>query len=351
MTCPLSICMPVYNAAEFLPQALDSILRQAPYGLEIVVFDGGSTDSTPELMSAFARRHQQIRYCRSQQRGGIDADMARCAGEAEGRYLWFFSGDDVMRRGAADRALALCSQNADVYLFKHSTCTRSMRVVGAHPVLRPDRQLTVDLSDPRERRIWFQRSATTEAFFSFISTLIVRRDTWERGHLPAEFEGSCWGHVARLFDLSRGGLRVSYVPEIWVDKRGENDSFSDRGMVNRIRIAVDGYHRLADRFWGRHSVEAFHLRKVVRAEMGIRLFLRAKQLCEHHPERESRSLLDGLFRRAFCDGTLAEDLAHLLYGVAPLWLMTRLQAAYRRLGGERLESRLRPGRLPMLAAP
>jgi glycosyltransferase involved in cell wall biosynthesis len=47
----LSIPIPVYNFAEFLPQTLDSILSQEGVGqVEILVVDGASTDGTQQLI-------------------------------------------------------------------------------------------------------------------------------------------------------------------------------------------------------------------------------------------------------------------------------------------------------------
>ena len=79
----VSVCIPVYNCAEYLPAALDSILDQAGDDVEVVVFDGGSTDGTPELMQGYASC-SRVRYHRAAARGGIDADMAHTVARASG---------------------------------------------------------------------------------------------------------------------------------------------------------------------------------------------------------------------------------------------------------------------------
>ena len=48
MTYRLSITIPVYNFAQFLPETLDTILDQeGAKDVEVLIFDGGSTDHTP----------------------------------------------------------------------------------------------------------------------------------------------------------------------------------------------------------------------------------------------------------------------------------------------------------------
>ena len=46
----VSVIVPTYNAAAFLPKAIASIDRQGYHPLEIIVIDDGSTDNTAEVV-------------------------------------------------------------------------------------------------------------------------------------------------------------------------------------------------------------------------------------------------------------------------------------------------------------
>src|SRR3954452_5004357 len=97
----LSIPIPVYNFAEFLPETLDSIFSQEGADqVEILVVDGASTDNTADLMQRLCEDHSNLRYHRLPEKGGIDRDMAKCVELAESEYCWLFSGDDIMSPGA-----------------------------------------------------------------------------------------------------------------------------------------------------------------------------------------------------------------------------------------------------------
>lgn len=331
MNSKISVCIPVYNCAEYLAQALDSILPQANENVEVVVFDGGSTDDTPALMERYVSAWPNLHYHRSMKRGGIDADMAACVELAQGEYCWLFSGDDVMRSGAIQRVLEWLSLQQDIYICKHTMCRKDMTILYEYPVLLPDEKLHMDLCDANSRQDWFRLAATTEAFFSFMSGLIIRKAKWQDGQLPKEFEGSCWGHVARMFGLIPSGLCVCYVGEIWLDQRGDNDSFADKGIVNRYRIAIEGYHRLADSFFGHESVEAFHIRRAIRNEFSLRMFLDAKLACRKDPVRENRELLNRLVKRTYSDMSLANILKYSIYGLAPVWAYEVVCHLYRRV--------------------
>jgi abequosyltransferase len=330
MDTKLSVCVPVYNCAEFLGQALDSVLSQIDERVELVVYDGGSRDSTPDLMRSYASRWPSLRYYRSDRRGGIDADLSRCVELAKGEYCWLFSGDDVMRPGAIARALDAIGSAKDVYVCAHTLCKRNMEFTQEYPPFSPDVYLEADWSEEKSRQRWFNHAVTTEAFFSFMSSLLVRRDKWMGSPMPDEFIGSCWGHVARLFGSANSGLTVCYVGEIWLDKRGGNDSFIDKGIVNRFRIAIEGYHNIANIYFGKKSMEAFHIRRVIRNEFGLGMFLSAKLLCKNIPEQENKILLDYLVMKTYSDFSLCNYSHILLYRAIPVRLYELARLGYRR---------------------
>lgn len=331
MDIKLSVCIPVFNCAEFIGQALNSILSQTSGDIEVVVYDGGSTDETPVLMETYIKRWANLHYHRGSARGGIDADMVKCVEYAKGEYCWLFSGDDVMRTGAIERALDWIKRGHDIYICKHTICSKTMIVSHEHPVLNPDQVFIANFADSSERQEWFRRAETTEAFFSFISGLIVARAKWLSGELPVMFEKSCWGHVARFFGLVSTGLTVCYVAEVWLDQRGDNDSFADKGVVNRFRIGIEGYHKLGDVFFGHDSSEAYHIRRVIRNEFKLRAFLFAKIQCNRRPDIEDRLLLNRLVQMRCCDGSVGEYLTRFGYWVFPYWLFLALRYLYRTL--------------------
>ncbi len=61
----VSMVIPCYNQAQFLPEAIESVLAQSYPKIEIVVLDDGSTDSTAEIAS----RYSSVRYVYQQNAG------------------------------------------------------------------------------------------------------------------------------------------------------------------------------------------------------------------------------------------------------------------------------------------
>ena len=93
MTVTLSIIMPVYNAAEYLPECLDSVLRQSFADFELLCIDDGSDDDSLVCLRAYQRRIPRIRVL-TQEHGGPARARNLGLQEARGRYVAFLDADD-----------------------------------------------------------------------------------------------------------------------------------------------------------------------------------------------------------------------------------------------------------------
>ena len=85
----ISVVVPSFNAAEFLPSALETIRAQRYANLEVMVVDDGSTDGT----AAVVRQWPEVRYIRQENAGPSAARNAGIAA-ASGEILGFLDADD-----------------------------------------------------------------------------------------------------------------------------------------------------------------------------------------------------------------------------------------------------------------
>lgn len=86
----VSVVIPTYNAAHYLPEAIESICRQTVLPHEIIVIDDGSTDITPTLIKELP---DDIRYVR-QENAGPAAARNRGIRLARGEIIAFLDADD-----------------------------------------------------------------------------------------------------------------------------------------------------------------------------------------------------------------------------------------------------------------
>ena len=110
----ISVIVPVYNVAAYLPECLDSILSQDYDKLEVILIDDGSTDDSGAICDAYARRDGRIRVIH-QKNGGAAAAKNAGLRAATGEYLSFADSDDFLEPGAYAYMLALLKENdADI---------------------------------------------------------------------------------------------------------------------------------------------------------------------------------------------------------------------------------------------
>jgi glycosyltransferase involved in cell wall biosynthesis len=90
----VSIILPTYNRARFLPQAFASIRAQTWTDWELIVVDDGSTDNTRELVSELASGiRQPVKYLHQKNQGAYGARNTGLD-HARGKYIAFFDSDD-----------------------------------------------------------------------------------------------------------------------------------------------------------------------------------------------------------------------------------------------------------------
>lgn len=65
----VSVIIPIYNVASYLPQCLDSVLQQTYHNLEIILIDDGSTDGGSQICDEYAGRDNRIVVFHTENRG------------------------------------------------------------------------------------------------------------------------------------------------------------------------------------------------------------------------------------------------------------------------------------------
>lgn len=91
----VSIGMPVYNGANYLRSALDSLLQQDFTDFELIISDNASTDETALICQEYAAKDKRIQYSRNESNIGAARNYNRVFTLARGRYFKWAAHDDV----------------------------------------------------------------------------------------------------------------------------------------------------------------------------------------------------------------------------------------------------------------
>ncbi len=111
----ISIIIPVYNHARFLPETLKSLINQTYKNIEIIIVDDGSTDETPAVCKAFAEQNPRIKVI-TQSNKGPSAARNKAIAASRGEYIGLLDSDDVLFPERIATQYEVLQKNPDVDL-------------------------------------------------------------------------------------------------------------------------------------------------------------------------------------------------------------------------------------------
>jgi len=88
----VSIVVPTYNRADFLPKAIQSVLNQTYRDWEMIIVDDGSTDNTEEVVKGY--KEERIRYIVHKYNLGLSAARNTGIKNSRGKYIALLDSDD-----------------------------------------------------------------------------------------------------------------------------------------------------------------------------------------------------------------------------------------------------------------
>lgn len=91
----ISVIIPVYNAAQYLPKCLDSVLAQTYKDIEIICVNDGSSDNSAQILAEYAAKDARIK-CISQENGGQSKARNVALTLASGKWVYFVDADDYI---------------------------------------------------------------------------------------------------------------------------------------------------------------------------------------------------------------------------------------------------------------
>ncbi len=217
----ITIVTPTFNQAEFLPDTLESVMKQNYQPFEHIIVDAMSTDQTQQILSSYKPDydHKIIREPDNGQSDGINKGMRRATGE----IVSWLNSDDLLQPNAL---------NVIAQAFQDHPSAVAICGVGA----KVDRQGVLQRNVPF-RPIRLDRLKT--AFEYIQPATFYRRSFWEKaGGLDAGL------HYAMDWDLllklSKLGACVA-IPEVIASYRDyEETKTSTGGWPRMAEIAMIG---------------------------------------------------------------------------------------------------------------
>jgi len=270
----LSVVIPSFNRAHFLPRAIESVRSQIEAGDEIIVVDDGSTDNTESVVNQIG--DARIRYIR-QAKAGAGAARNRGVREATGDLIAFQDSDDEWLPGKAALQREFLAAHPDI-LFCFTDLGRDYGGT-RHALLRgglwhQDLRDWADILTPAVRYLDcdvyigdLYHGAMYHNYFSIICTMIRREEAGDAIRFAegvATFEEcECFGRIAgrgqcafldrigalqhkhtgpRITDadwVARAESRLTILQNVWGSDPRFLAQYGEeyRALVNQVRLA------------------------------------------------------------------------------------------------------------------
>lgn len=127
----LSLCIPTYNRAKLLHEALTAIVGEIDSKdsskIEIVISNNASTDHTVQVCSDFSESHSIIKWNIIHQTESVGADNVQIVTRyANGKYIWILSDDDIVLPGSITTILNAVDNNFDAIIINHTSFSENI---------------------------------------------------------------------------------------------------------------------------------------------------------------------------------------------------------------------------------
>jgi glycosyltransferase involved in cell wall biosynthesis len=235
-----SIVIPAYNESARIPATLESVvacIRERGWRSEVIVVNDGSSDSTADLVRAFALKAPEVRLIENPGNRGKGYSVRNGMLQALGEVVLFTDSDLSAPIDEAERLFAAIAQGADIAIG--SRWLESGRQTHRQPFYR---QFFGRCFNAVTRAVMGLRFADTQcgfkAFTRAAAQTVFQLQTIERWGFDPEI----------LFIALQRGYRVVEVPVSWAHDARSRVSYLKDGLKMLEEIAIIRWNALRGRY-------------------------------------------------------------------------------------------------------
>ncbi len=171
----ISVCLPTFNHARVIGDALLSVIAQSYQNLEILIVDNHSDDDTKYVVARIAAGDPRVRYVCNSENIGMARNFSTCITLARGDYIKFLCADDVLEPTCVEKMLNVMLSHPTVSLV---ACARTFVNDTLEPIgtARYSRRFLVTSGEAVIRRCLFYGNLIGEP-----TAVLFRRSDAKRG--------------------------------------------------------------------------------------------------------------------------------------------------------------------------
>ncbi len=223
----ISIIIPSYNYAHFLPDTIDSVLQQPGDDYELIVINDGSTDNTEEVIETLlSGTDKRFRYY-SQQNTGLPGTRNRGIELAKGQYIMCLDSDDKLTPDALNAFRRAIKNNS-----------KAAMIIGRYNSVTPD-------GKSKERCLWSLTGSREGNFSQYLlntsvsllcSAVLFRRDVFESYQFPSHIR-QCEDEP--VFAFAFANFDVAKIDKIVSEIQKHDDSLRNKVYFGLSDLVIE----------------------------------------------------------------------------------------------------------------
>lgn len=156
----ISICIPAFNAAPFITEAILGWSNQTYSNIEIIVQDDHSVDDTFEIAKELSNKDNRISVYKNSKNQGIGRNWNICYEKTKGDYVVIFNADDTVEKNFIEDSLKIINTNnhLDMVIHNYIRSTEISKIDDIHQNAKQFEGITKDLinlnNNPHRRIHW-----------------------------------------------------------------------------------------------------------------------------------------------------------------------------------------------------
>ena len=174
----ISVILPIYNVAQFLPRCIESVCSQTYDNLEIILVDDGSPDDCGDICDKYAEKDNRIVVVHKQN-GGLSDARNKGAEIANGEYITFIDSDDYVTDTYVEYLYSLIEK----YHTRMSLCTHTVVFEKGNNIIYGNGKDEVLTTEICLERMLYDDVINTSAWAKLYETEMVRKFPYPVGKL------------------------------------------------------------------------------------------------------------------------------------------------------------------------
>lgn len=147
----VSVIMPTYNCAKFIPESINSVIAQTEKNWEIQIVDDCSSDNTKEVLEPYLKKYSNIHYYCLSRNSGPAVARTEAIRRATGKYVAFLDSDDLWTPDKLEKQIKFMQSTGATFSCGGYACMNESGKPLHYAFIPPDKtdyKMCIRLSNP-----------------------------------------------------------------------------------------------------------------------------------------------------------------------------------------------------------